>query len=81
MGKTKTSDRLWSTNNRKLEVVSSLAAILKQQLEKTSQGYLVDLTGKSPINRTYGEIWQRSTILLGYLQAQGLSPGFCHYPD
>lgn len=59
----------------KLEVVSSLAAILKQQLEKTSQGYLVDLTGKSPINRTYGEIWQRSTILLGYLQAQGLSPG------
>ncbi|RQH11591.1 AMP-binding protein [Okeania hirsuta] len=58
-----------------VEFVSSLAETLKQKIERFSESEIIDLREEQGVTRTYGELWQQSTTLLGYLQAQGLSPG------
>lgn len=57
------------------EVIPSLAEILKQKIECFSESKLIDLREERGVTRTYGDLWQQSTTLLSYLQAQGLSSG------
>ncbi|MDJ0515625.1 MAG: AMP-binding protein [Trichodesmium sp. MO_231.B1] len=57
------------------EFVSSLAETLKQKIDRFSESEIIDLREEQGVSRTYGELWQQSTTLLGYLQEQGLSPG------
>ncbi len=58
-----------------LEFVSSLAETLKEKIDRFSESKFVDLREEQGVTRSYGDLWQQSTTLLGYLQAEGLSPG------
>jgi acyl-CoA synthetase (AMP-forming)/AMP-acid ligase II/thioesterase domain-containing protein/acyl carrier protein len=57
------------------QVISSLGATLHQEITRVSESQLLDLSTETVITRTYGDLWQQSQSLLGYLQQQGLSPG------